>query len=99
MKLYSRRTPEKSSGLQVAGFPSWPCEIDVQNTWWVISMEKSMFLLLWFLIFHSEYTKSVIDLRPEDVGHESGALGDRSKSVPGLSVDMVNTLVFHLVTI
>uniref|UniRef100_A0A8C0AIM9 Synaptotagmin like 4 n=1 Tax=Bos mutus grunniens TaxID=30521 RepID=A0A8C0AIM9_BOSMU len=36
----------------------------------------------------SEYTKSVIDLRPEDVGHESGALGDRSKSVPGLSVDM-----------
>ena len=62
-------------------------------------MEKSMFLLLWFLIFHSEYTKSVIDLRPEDVGHESGALGDRSKSVPGLSVDMVNTLVFHLVTI
>ena len=58
-----------------------------------------MFLLLWFLIFHSEYTKSVIDLSPEDVGHESGALGDRSKSVPGLSVDMVNTLVFHLVTI
>ncbi|XP_034509438.1 synaptotagmin-like protein 4 isoform X2 [Ailuropoda melanoleuca] len=36
----------------------------------------------------SEYTKSVIDLRPEDVGHESGSLGDRSKSVPGLSVDM-----------
>uniref|UniRef100_A0A5K1VKF1 Synaptotagmin-like protein 4 n=1 Tax=Sus scrofa TaxID=9823 RepID=A0A5K1VKF1_PIG len=28
-------------------------------------------------------------LRPsEDVGHESGSLGDRSKSVPGLSVDM-----------
>ncbi|XP_005700215.2 PREDICTED: synaptotagmin-like protein 4 isoform X2 [Capra hircus] len=27
-------------------------------------------------------------LRPSDVGHESGALGDRSKSVPGLSVDM-----------
>lgn len=36
----------------------------------------------------SEYTKSVIDLRPEDMGHESGSLGDRSKSVPGLSVDM-----------
>uniref|UniRef100_A0A8D0NA17 Synaptotagmin-like protein 4 n=1 Tax=Sus scrofa TaxID=9823 RepID=A0A8D0NA17_PIG len=36
----------------------------------------------------SEYTKSVIDLRPEDVGHEGGSLGDRSKSVPGLSVDM-----------
>nr|XP_017514396.1 synaptotagmin-like protein 4 isoform X2 [Manis javanica] len=36
----------------------------------------------------SEYTKSVIDLRPEDVGHESGCLGDRSKSVPGLSVDI-----------
>ncbi|KAG8511200.1 Synaptotagmin-like protein 4 [Galemys pyrenaicus] len=35
-----------------------------------------------------KYTKSVIDLRPEDVGHESGSLGDRSKSVPGLSVDM-----------
>ncbi|KAM7045127.1 synaptotagmin-like protein 4 isoform 1-T4 [Molossus nigricans] len=36
----------------------------------------------------SEYTKSVIDLRPEDMGHESGSLGDRSKSVPGLIVDM-----------
>ncbi|XP_048192297.1 synaptotagmin-like protein 4 isoform X3 [Perognathus longimembris pacificus] len=36
----------------------------------------------------SEYTKSVIDLRPEDTGHESGSLGDRSRSVPGLSVDM-----------
>ncbi|XP_064218678.1 synaptotagmin-like protein 4 [Aotus nancymaae] len=31
----------------------------------------------------SEYTKSAIDLRPE-----SGPLGDRSKSVPGLNVDM-----------
>ena len=69
------------------------------STWWVIGMEKSMFLLLWFFIFHSEYTKSVIDLRPEEVGRESGALEDRSKSVPGLSVDMVSTLVFHLVTI
>ncbi|XP_066105884.1 synaptotagmin-like protein 4 isoform X2 [Saccopteryx bilineata] len=27
-------------------------------------------------------------LRPSDVGHESGSLGDRSKSVPGLNVDM-----------
>ncbi|XP_031223418.1 synaptotagmin-like protein 4 isoform X2 [Mastomys coucha] len=36
----------------------------------------------------SEYTKSVIDLRPEDVAQESGILGDRSKSVPGLSVDI-----------
>ncbi|EPY75386.1 synaptotagmin-like protein [Camelus ferus] len=36
----------------------------------------------------SEYTKSVIDLRPEDVGREDGSLGDRSKSVPGLSVDL-----------
>ncbi|XP_038172225.1 synaptotagmin-like protein 4 isoform X2 [Arvicola amphibius] len=36
----------------------------------------------------SEYTKSVIDLRPEDVAQESGILGDRSKSVPGLSADM-----------
>ncbi|KAM5289748.1 synaptotagmin-like protein 4 isoform 3-T3 [Glossophaga mutica] len=36
----------------------------------------------------SEYTKSVIDLHPEDVGHEGSFLGDRSQSVPGLSVDM-----------
>ncbi|XP_049983246.1 synaptotagmin-like protein 4 isoform X2 [Alexandromys fortis] len=36
----------------------------------------------------SEYTKSVIDLRPEDVAQESGILGDRSKSVPRLSADM-----------
>uniref|UniRef100_A0A2D4IUT1 RabBD domain-containing protein n=1 Tax=Micrurus lemniscatus lemniscatus TaxID=129467 RepID=A0A2D4IUT1_MICLE len=35
----------------------------------------------------SEYTKSVIDLRPEDVVGESGVLGDRSKSVPGLNVE------------
>lgn len=33
----------------------------------------------------AEYTKSVIDLRPE----EPGALGDRSKSVPGLNAEMV----------
>ncbi|CAH6780143.1 synaptotagmin-like protein 4 isoform X1 [Phodopus roborovskii] len=36
----------------------------------------------------SEYTKSVIDLRPEDASQESGILGDRSKSVPGLSADV-----------
>ncbi|XP_039768322.1 synaptotagmin-like protein 4 isoform X2 [Ornithorhynchus anatinus] len=36
----------------------------------------------------SEYTKSVIDLRPDDSGNESGFLGDRSKSVPGLNMDM-----------
>ncbi|XP_014436282.2 synaptotagmin-like protein 4 [Pelodiscus sinensis] len=36
----------------------------------------------------SEYTKSVIDLRPEDVGSESGSLGDRSKSVPGLNTEV-----------
>ncbi|XP_071069099.1 synaptotagmin-like protein 4 isoform X2 [Dasypus novemcinctus] len=36
----------------------------------------------------SEHTKSVIDLHPEDVGHGSGSLGDRSKSVPGLSVEI-----------
>lgn len=36
----------------------------------------------------SEYTKSVIDLRLEDMEHESSSLGDRSKSVPGLNVDM-----------
>ncbi|XP_026530546.1 synaptotagmin-like protein 4 isoform X2 [Notechis scutatus] len=35
----------------------------------------------------SEYTKSVIDLRPEDAVGESGVLGDRSKSVPGLNVE------------
>ncbi|XP_072837080.2 synaptotagmin-like protein 4 [Pogona vitticeps] len=36
----------------------------------------------------SEYTKSVIDLRPEEPIGESGPLGDRSKSVPGLNVEM-----------
>lgn len=35
----------------------------------------------------TEYTKSVIDLRPEQPGNESGPLGDRSKSVPGLNVE------------
>ncbi|XP_062998088.1 synaptotagmin-like protein 4 isoform X2 [Elgaria multicarinata webbii] len=36
----------------------------------------------------SEYTKSVIDLRPEEPVGGSGPLGDRSKSVPGLNVEM-----------
>uniref|UniRef100_A0A8C6XZ58 Synaptotagmin-like protein 4 n=1 Tax=Naja naja TaxID=35670 RepID=A0A8C6XZ58_NAJNA len=34
-----------------------------------------------------ENSKSVIDLRPEDAVSESGVLGDRSKSVPGLNVE------------
>ncbi|XP_077163985.1 synaptotagmin-like protein 4 [Paroedura picta] len=36
----------------------------------------------------AECTKSVIDLRPEVVSSESASLGDRSKSVPGLNVEM-----------
>ncbi|XP_006026572.1 synaptotagmin-like protein 4 [Alligator sinensis] len=36
----------------------------------------------------ADYTKSVIDLRPEDMGRETGSLGDRSKSVPGLNTEM-----------
>ncbi|XP_061454337.1 synaptotagmin-like protein 4 [Rhineura floridana] len=36
----------------------------------------------------SEYTKSVIDLRPEEPVGESGPLGDRSKSVPGLNIEV-----------
>uniref|UniRef100_A0ACB8FXF4 Synaptotagmin-like protein 4 n=1 Tax=Sphaerodactylus townsendi TaxID=933632 RepID=A0ACB8FXF4_9SAUR len=36
----------------------------------------------------SEFTKSVIDLRLEVPSSESGSLGDRSKSVPGLNMDM-----------
>uniref|UniRef100_A0A8C0U591 Synaptotagmin-like protein 4 n=1 Tax=Cyanistes caeruleus TaxID=156563 RepID=A0A8C0U591_CYACU len=34
------------------------------------------------------YTKSVIDLRPEDLVGEGGSLGDRSKSVPGLNTEL-----------
>ncbi|NXD67131.1 SYTL4 protein, partial [Eolophus roseicapillus] len=34
------------------------------------------------------YTKSVIDLRPEDFVGEGGSLGDRSKSVPGLNMEL-----------
>uniref|UniRef100_A0A8D0GLK8 Synaptotagmin-like protein 4 n=1 Tax=Sphenodon punctatus TaxID=8508 RepID=A0A8D0GLK8_SPHPU len=36
----------------------------------------------------SDYTKSVIDLRPEEPGNENGSLGDRSKSVPGLNAEL-----------
>ncbi|NXI94800.1 SYTL4 protein, partial [Psophia crepitans] len=35
-----------------------------------------------------DYTKSVIDLRPEDFVGEGGSLGDRSKSVPGLNTEL-----------
>ncbi|NWH77155.1 SYTL4 protein, partial [Piaya cayana] len=34
----------------------------------------------------ADYTKSVIDLRPDDFVGEGSSLGDRSKSVPGLNV-------------
>ncbi|NWI14659.1 SYTL4 protein, partial [Crypturellus soui] len=36
----------------------------------------------------ADYTKSVIDLRPEDLVGESSSLGDRSKSVPGLATEL-----------
>ncbi|NXU56067.1 SYTL4 protein, partial [Turnix velox] len=36
----------------------------------------------------ADYTKSVIDLRPEDLIGEGGSLGDRSKSVPGLNTEL-----------
>ncbi|NXH87579.1 SYTL4 protein, partial [Edolisoma coerulescens] len=36
----------------------------------------------------ADYTKSVIDLRPEDLVGEAGSLGDRSKSVPGLNTEL-----------
>ncbi|NWX69714.1 SYTL4 protein, partial [Alca torda] len=36
----------------------------------------------------ADYTKSVIDLRPEDFIGEGGSLGDRSKSVPGLNTEL-----------
>ncbi|KFV70217.1 Synaptotagmin-like 4, partial [Dryobates pubescens] len=41
-----------------------------------------------FAISHAEYTKSVIDLRPEDFVGEGSSLGDRSKSVPGLNTEL-----------
>ncbi|XP_064933950.1 synaptotagmin-like protein 4 isoform X2 [Columba livia] len=36
----------------------------------------------------ADYTKSVIDLRLEDFVGEGGSLGDRSKSVPGLNMEL-----------
>ncbi|NXG43354.1 SYTL4 protein, partial [Psilopogon haemacephalus] len=36
----------------------------------------------------ADYTKSVIDLRPEDFVGEGSTLGDRSKSVPGLNTEL-----------
>ncbi|XP_062440290.1 synaptotagmin-like protein 4 isoform X2 [Rhea pennata] len=36
----------------------------------------------------ADYTKSVIDLRPENFVGESTSLGDRSKSVPGLTTEL-----------
>uniref|UniRef100_A0A8C3J421 Synaptotagmin-like protein 4 n=1 Tax=Calidris pygmaea TaxID=425635 RepID=A0A8C3J421_9CHAR len=36
----------------------------------------------------ADYTKSVIDLRPEDFVGDGGSLGDRSKSVPGLNTEL-----------
>ncbi|XP_035180832.1 synaptotagmin-like protein 4 [Oxyura jamaicensis] len=36
----------------------------------------------------ADYTKSVIDLRPEDFVGEGSTLGDRSKSVPGLTTEL-----------
>ncbi|NWH85678.1 SYTL4 protein, partial [Aegithalos caudatus] len=36
----------------------------------------------------ADYTKSVIDLRPEDLAGDGGTLGDRSKSVPGLNTEL-----------
>lgn len=40
-------------------------------------------------ISRTDYTKSVIDLRPADFAGEGGSLGDRSKSVPGLNTELV----------
>ncbi|NWS16178.1 SYTL4 protein, partial [Pachyramphus minor] len=36
----------------------------------------------------ADYTKSVIDLRPEDFMGDGASLGDRSKSVPGLNMEL-----------
>lgn len=41
----------------------------------------------------ADYTKSVIDLRPEEFVGESSSMGDRSKSVPGLTTELVRPLV------
>ncbi|KAG9478157.1 synaptotagmin-like protein 4 isoform X2 [Eleutherodactylus coqui] len=40
------------------------------------------------LLKPSDYSKSVIDLRPEEKPEEGNAMGDRSKSVPGLNAEM-----------
>ncbi|KAF7244933.1 Synaptotagmin-like protein 4 [Varanus komodoensis] len=72
-KPYSRRILEEFRGLQAR------------------DLKMYLLVILWqekVLDLHGKYTKSVIDLRPEEPGSESGLLGDRSKSVPGLSVEM-----------
>uniref|UniRef100_A0A8D2L489 Synaptotagmin-like protein 4 n=1 Tax=Varanus komodoensis TaxID=61221 RepID=A0A8D2L489_VARKO len=53
-----------------------------------MSPQRPLAWVTLLLLSVTEYTKSVIDLRPEEPGSESGLLGDRSKSVPGLSVEM-----------
>ncbi|XP_075042459.1 synaptotagmin-like protein 4 [Mixophyes fleayi] len=40
------------------------------------------------LLKPSDYSKSVIDLRPEEKAEEENLMGDRSRSVPGLNADM-----------
>ncbi|XP_040261280.1 synaptotagmin-like protein 4 [Bufo bufo] len=40
------------------------------------------------LLKPSDYSKSVIDLRPEEKPEEGNLMGDRSKSVPGLNAEM-----------
>ncbi|XP_044131048.1 synaptotagmin-like protein 4 [Bufo gargarizans] len=40
------------------------------------------------LLKPSDYSKSVIDLRPEEKPEEGNMMGDRSKSVPGLNAEM-----------
>lgn len=44
-------------------------------------------------VSRADYTKSVIDLRPEDFVGEGSTLGDRSKSVPGLNTELVRPSV------
>ncbi|XP_055980166.1 synaptotagmin-like protein 4 isoform X1 [Sorex fumeus] len=94
----SRRDSLDKSGL----FPEWkkmsapksqvPVVMEIkpggQN---VVSVDESEMIFkknTKMILRPSEYTKSVIDLRLEDMEPESASLGDRSKSVPGLSVDM-----------
>ncbi|KAM4697076.1 synaptotagmin-like protein 4 [Rhinophrynus dorsalis] len=40
------------------------------------------------LLKPSDYSKSVMDLRPEETPAEGNTMGDRSKSVPGLNAEM-----------